>query len=121
MNPTKELSKLDIIELIDTLELYLSLIKDDLPQLQEESQKISSTLEQLKIESRKVDNIGTLLIELKEIFTDIQKKLLKNESQSSRIELIINDYDTLKNRLNIIYALILGFFSGYVINILLPI
>jgi chromosome segregation ATPase len=114
------MKKEELRDLIDSLELYLKLINSDLPELREENRKTSSNLHQLVIESRKVTNIGTLLIELKETFADIQKRLSANESLSRRIELIVNEHDTLKNRLNIIYALLFGFFLGYAINIFLP-
>jgi len=78
------MKKEELMDLIDSLELYLKLIKNDLPELREENRKTSSNLQQLVIESRKVTNIGTLLIELKETFADIQKRLSANESQSYR-------------------------------------
>ena len=114
------MKKEELRESIDLLELYLKLINDDLPELREENRKTSSNLQQLVIESRKVTNLGKILVELKEIFKDIQKRLSENESQVRRIELIANSHDTLKNRLNIIYALMFGFFVGYTINIFLP-
>ncbi|HHB93576.1 MAG TPA: hypothetical protein ENK88_00300 [Campylobacterales bacterium] len=108
----------DMKNLIENMDLYLELIKIDLPELREENRKASSNLQQLVIESRKVTNLGKILVELKEIFQDIQKRLSEHESQVKRIELIANSSDTLKNRLNIIYALIFGALVGYTINIL---
>ena len=115
------MKKEELRDLIDTLELYPKLVKSDLPELRAENRKASSNLQQLVIESRKFTNIGTQVIELKEIFIDIQKKLLESESQGRRIDLIMQNHDTLKSRLNIIYALLFGFFVGYSINIFLPI
>jgi len=115
------MKKEELRDLIDSLELYLKLVKNDLPKLHEENKKTSSNLEQLVIESRKVTNIGTMLIELKETFSDIQKSLSRYEMQTKRIELIAQNHDILQSRLNIIYALLFGFFMGYSINIFLPI
>ena len=119
MNPTKELSKLDIIELIDTLELYLSLIKDDLPQLQEESQKISSTLLQLKSQNSKIDNIGKLLQSIEESFNSIKKELSQASTQTQTVKELKRDYHALKDRIIIAFAL-LGFIAGYAISHFLP-
>jgi len=113
------MKKEELKDLIDSLELYSKLISDEFPRVKEDTKEIASTLKQLKIESQKVTNIGTLLIELKETFNDIQKKLSENENQSRKVELIVKDYNTLKNQLNIIYALLFGFFAGYAVNIFL--
>jgi len=117
---SQKLDKQDIKELIDTLELYLTLIKDDLPQLQEESKKISTILSELKTENRKVTNIGDILIEIKDTFKDVKRELSENQIKIKQIELLSNEYKSLKNRLIVAYGLI-GFFVGYAINHLLPI
>ena len=110
----------DIKELIDTLELYLTLIKDDLPELKEESKKISSILSELKTENRKVTNLGNILIEIRDIFQDIKKEISKNSNQTREIEELTYEYKFLKDRLIVAYTLI-GFIIGYAINYFLPI
>jgi septal ring factor EnvC (AmiA/AmiB activator) len=117
---SQKLDKQDIKELIDTLELYLTLIKDDLPQLQEESKKISTILSELKTENRKITNIGNILIEIRDMFKDIKKEISKNSNQTKEIEHLYYEYKSFKNRLIVAYTLI-GFIVGYLINYFLPI
>jgi DNA repair exonuclease SbcCD ATPase subunit len=114
------MDKRDMKNLIETLDLYLELINNDLPQLQEESKKISSILSELKTENRKVTNIGDILIEIKDTFKDVKRELSENQIKIKQIELLSNEYKSLKNRLIVAYGLI-GFFVGYAINHLLPI
>jgi uncharacterized coiled-coil DUF342 family protein len=115
------MKKEELRDLIDSLELYLKLINNDLPELKEENKKVASNLEQLVIESRKVTNLGNLLVELKETFNEIKKDLSQNHIHAKRIEQIVNQNQTLKSRLNIVYALLIGILAGYAINHLLPI
>ena len=119
MNKKEELSKSDIIELIDTLELYLSLIKDELPLLQEESTKISSNLQKLQTHNTKIENIGKLLKETNESFLPIKKELSQALNQIQEIKELKHDYHALKNRIIIAFAL-LGFMAGFAINHFLP-
>jgi len=119
MNQKEELSKSDIIELIDTLELYLRLVKDELPLLQEESTKISSNLQKLQTHNTKIENIGKLVKETNENFLPIQKELSQALSQIQEVKQLKQDYHSLKNRIIIAFAL-LGFTAGFAINHFLP-
>ena len=110
----------ELRDLIDTLELYLKLVKSDLPELRAENKKASSNLQQLVIESRKVTNLGHLLVEIKELFRDIKRELPQQKIERKEIELIANQYKSLKNKLIVAYGL-LGFFAGYTINYFLQI
>ncbi len=110
----------DMKNLIETMDLYLELIKNDLPELRAENKKASSNLQQLVIESRKVTNLGHLLVEIKELFRDIKRELPQQKIERKEIELIANQYKSLKNSLIVAYGL-LGFFAGYAINYFLQI
>lgn len=108
-----------IKELIDTLELYLNLIKEDLPQLTQEHQRITTTLLQLKTQNSKVDNIGKLLKETNETFNTLKKELAQTPVHLKKAETLEQQYQTLKNKLIIAYAL-LGFIAGFAVNHFLP-
>lgn len=120
MNEKEELNKSNIIELIDTLELYLSLVKDELPLLQDESKKISSNLKKLQTHNNKVENIGNLLKETNESFSFIKKELSQSLTQIREVKQLKQDYHALKNRIIIAFSL-LGFIAGFMLNhFLLP-